>query len=204
MPKLSTLKKITTNITSPTKIEKEDNYEVVSLAVMQGNIATLNNEQKEVYERTRAAYSIVCETPVKNKAVKKLQALFPGISLSQAYNDIDYAIKIWNPKNRFDKEFLETILLNTLIDNITDPNSDEVARAKNLATFQKYLSSLPQEPIDPKMMEKHDIYIQLNMNGTIINLPYSKGDLIAPENKQYATVLEHEITEVQAEDIMKS
>lgn len=204
MPKPSTLKKITTDTTKQIKLEKEDNYEVVSLAVMQGNISTLNYEQKEVYERTRAAYSIVCETPIKNRAVKKLQALFPGISISQAYNDIDYAIKIWNPKNRFDKEFLESILLNTLIDNITDPKSDESARAKNLSTFQKYLSSLPQEKIDPTLMQKHDIYIQLNMNGTTVNIPYSKCDLIAPQNKQYATILEHEITDVEAEDIMES
>ena len=199
--KPSTIQKITTK---PDKIKpKEDDYEVVSLAVMQGNIATLNEEQKAMYDRTRAAYSIVCDTPVKAVAVKKLQALYPQLSLMQAYRDIDYAIKIWNPKNRFDRDFLESILLNTLIDNITDPNSDESARAKNLATFQKYLSSLPQEAIDPTLMQKHDIYIQLNMNGSTINLPYSSLDLISKDNQQYATVLEHEITDVQAEEIME-
>ena len=200
--KPSTIKKLTTKQTKVVRVE--DTYEVVSLAVMKGNLAKLNDEQKELYDRTRAAYSIVCDTPVKSTAVKKLQALYPGLSLMQAYRDIDYAIKIWNPKNRFDKDFLESILLNTLIKNITDQKSDEVSRAKNLATFQKYLSSLPQEAIDPTLMQKHDIYIQLNMNGSTIKLPYSKSDLIDPQNEQYATVLEHEITDVEAEEIIES
>lgn len=203
--KPSTIQKLTTNPKSKqlSKLDEGD-YEVVSLAVMQGNIDTLNAEQKTVYNRTRAAYSIVCETPVKRTAVNKLQALYPDISLMQAYRDIDYSIKIWNPKNRFDRDFLESILINTLIENITDPNSDEAARAKNMATMQKYLSSLPQEAMDPTLMQKHDIYIQLNLNGETINIPYSKGELIAKKNQQYATVLEHEITDVEAEDIMES
>ncbi len=201
--KPSTIKTLTTKAKVPARLEEED-YEVVSLAVMQGNVEKLNPEQRRVFDRTRAAYDIVCDTPMKRAAVNKLRALYPGISEMQAYRDIDYAIKIWNPKHRLDREFLESILVNTLIANITDPDSDEAARAKNLATFQKYLSSLPQEAMDPTLMQKHDIYIQLNLNGETVNLPYTKGDLLADQHKQYASILEHEIIDVEAEEIMES
>ncbi len=182
----------------------EERYEVVSLAIMQGNVERLNERERKLYDRLHAAYNIICETPIKGQAVKKLMDLYPNINEAYAYKDIDYAIRIWNPKTRLDREFLESVMVDALLENIKNPNSDEGSRAKNLATLQRYISSLPQEPADPTLMQKHNIYIQLNYNGDTINIPYSQGKLPNAPKREVAAMLDDEITDVEAEEIIES
>lgn len=178
-------------------------YEEVSLAVAQGKSDLLDERQKAVLERTKDAYRIVCEIPNKRKAVNKLHELHPELSEMQIYRDINYAIRIWNPVNRLDKDFLETVMVNALIEEIKNPEASEDARAKNLSTLQRYLSAMPSEPMDPMMMEKHDIFIQLNINGSTINVPTDKWDKIK-DNKIIAdAIMEQEISDVQAAEIME-
>lgn len=174
-----------------------------SLAVAQGKSDQLNERQKAVLERTKDAYRIVCEIPNKRKAVCKLKEMYPELIDMQIYRDINYAVRIWNPVNRLDKDFLETVMVNALIEEIRNPESSKDARAKNLATLQRYLSAMPSEPMDPMMMEKHDIFIQLNINGSTINVPTDKWDKIK-DNKIIAdAIMEQEISDVQAEEIME-
>ena len=178
-------------------------YEEVSLAVADGRSEQLNERQQAVLERTKAAYRIICDLPDKRKAVNKLQELYPELSEMTLYRDINYAIRIWNPMNRMDRDFLTTAFLNKLISEIYNDECDAATRAKNLATFERYLSNLPQDPMDPTIMEKHTINIQLNINGNTINIPADQWAKIK-ENKLIAAALDQEITEVQAEEIMGS
>ena len=93
-------------------------YEEVSLAVAQGRSEQLNERQRVVLERTKDAYRIICDLPNKRLAVNKLKKLYPDLSEAQLYRDINYAIRIWNPMNRMDKDFLTTVLLNGLVNEI--------------------------------------------------------------------------------------
>ena len=61
---------------------------------------------------------------------------------------------------------------------------------------------MPQDPMDPEMMEKHTINIQLNINGSTITVPADQWAKIK-ENKLIAAALDQEITEAQAEEIME-
>ena len=178
-------------------------YEEVSLAVAQGRSGELNERQRAVLERTKDAYRIICDLPNKREAVNKLKELYPGLSEMQLYRDINYAIRIWNPMNRLDRDFLTTAFLNKLIKEIYDEECDAATRAKNLATFERYLSNIPQDPMDPTMMEKHTINIQLNINGSTITVPADKWAKLK-ENKIIAAALEQEISETQAAEIMES
>lgn len=178
-------------------------YEEVSLAVADGRSEHLNERQQAVLERTKAAYRIICDLPDKRKAVNKLKELYPELSEMTLYRDINYAIRIWNPMNRMDRDFLTTAFLNKLISEIYNDECDAATRAKNLATFERYLSNLPQDPMDPTIMEKHTINIQLNINGNTITVPADKWAKIK-ENKLIAAALDPEITEAQAEEIMES
>lgn len=192
----------------PIKLRKpykndESDFEVVSIAVMQGNVDALNEQQRHVLEVTKEAYNIVSDHPIKSQAVKALGALHPDISQAQLYRYIDYAIRIWNPKNRLDREFLETVFVNKLMQEICREEATEESRSKNLATMQKYLASLPPESIDPSMLQKHDIYIQLNINGSNIDIPFEKLRLLTDETKRIAGALDQEITDVQAAEIME-
>lgn len=178
-------------------------YEEVSLAVANGRGGNLNERQRAVLQRTKDAYRIICDLPDKRKAVNKLKELYPELSEMTLYRDINYAIRIWNPMNRMDRDFLTTAFLNKLISEIYNDECDAATRAKNLATFERYLSNMPQDPMDPTIMEKHTINIQLNINGSTITVPADKWAKIK-ENKLIAAALDQEITEVQAEDIMGS
>lgn len=178
-------------------------YEEVSLAVADGRSEQLNERQQAVLERTKAAYRIICDLPDKRKAVNKLKELYPELSEMTLYRDINYAIRIWNPMNRMDRDFLTTAFLNKLISEIYNDECDAATRAKNLATFERYLSNMPQDPMDPTIMEKHTINIQLNINGSTITVPADKWAKIK-ENKLIAAALDQEITEAQAAEIMES
>ncbi len=177
-------------------------YEEVSLAVADGRSEQLNERQQAVLERTKAAYRIICDLPDKRKAVNKLKELYPELSEMTLYRDINYAIRIWNPMNRMDRDFLTTAFLNKLISEIYNDECDAATRAKNLATFERYLSNMPQDPMDPTIMEKHTINIQLNINGNTITVPADKWAKIK-ENKLIAAALDQEISEAQAEEIME-
>lgn len=177
-------------------------YEEVSLAVADGRSEQLNERQQAVLERTKAAYRIICDLPDKRKAVNKLKELYPELSEMTLYRDINYAIRIWNPMNRMDRDFLTTAFLNKLISEIYNDKCDAATRAKNLATFERYLSNLPQDPMDPTIMEKHTINIQLNINGSTITVPADKWAKIK-ENRIIAAALDQEISEAQAEEIME-
>lgn len=178
-------------------------YEEVSLAVADGRSEQLNERQQAVLQRTKDAYRIICDLPDKRKAVNKLHELYPELSEMTLYRDINYAIRIWNPMNRIDRDFLTTAFLNKLISEIYNDECDAATRAKNLATFERYLSNLPQDPMDPTIMEKHTINIQLNINGSTITVPADQWAKIK-ENKLIAAALDQEITETQAEEIMGS
>ena len=178
-------------------------YEEVSLAVADGRSEQLNERQQAVLERTKAAYRIICDLPDKRKAVNKLKELYPELSEMTLYRDINYAIRIWNPMNRMDRDFLTTAFLNKLISEIYNDECDAATRAKNLATFERYLSNMPQDPMDPTIMEKHTINIQLNINGSTITVPADKWAKIK-ENKLIAAALDQEISEAQAAEIMES
>lgn len=178
-------------------------YEEVSLAVADGRSEQLNERQQAVLERTKAAYRIICDLPDKRKAVNKLKELYPELSEMTLYRDINYAIRIWNPMNRMDRDFITTAFLNKLISEIYNDECDAATRAKNLATFERYLSNMPQDPMDPTIMENHTINIQLNINGNTITVPADKWAKIK-ENKLIAAALDQEISEAQAEEIMES
>lgn len=177
-------------------------YEEVSLAVANGRGGDLNERQQAVLKRTKDAYRIICDLPDKRKAVNKLHELYPELSEMTLYRDINYAIRIWNPMNRLDRDFLTTAFLNALIKEIYSEDIDAASRAKNLATFERYISNMPQEPMDPTIMEKHTINIQLNINGSTITVPADKWAKIK-ENRIIAAALDQEISEAQAAEIME-
>lgn len=190
------------SIRKPYGSSVESDFESISLAVMQGHTDALSEEQQRMLDLTRDAYRIVCEYPNKSVAVKTMRELHPELTERTALNYVNYGIRIWNPGNQLERDFLNTIFLTAIIKEIHDKNADSASRAKNLATLQRYLADMPQDPMDPTMMEKHTINIQLNINGSTITVPADKWAKIK-ENKIIAAALEQEISETQAAEIME-
>ena len=181
-----------------------DNYEKISELFLSGREDQLNQEQIEILRRWKAAYMILERYPAKYVAIAKLRELY-DISELQASKDINNAMKFWNINNKIDRDFLHNIFINKLLVEITNPEADEAAKAKNFATFEKYLRALPNEEIDPKHIEKNNINICFNINNQKFLL--GENDLRKlSQNKvtQLLDSLAHEIIEVEAEEIMNT
>ena len=184
---------------------EEENFEVISRYYDSGSSELLTQEQTVILERMRTAHALLSRYPQKRKAMKKLRLRYPEISERQAMRDITFAMQLWNKYNPIDRDFLEQYFLDKLLAEISDPSSPSVVISKNLATLEKYLSNLPPEKIDPKLMEKNNIYIQFNVNNQKINVPESVlKHLPADIRNQFVAALSNEITEDIAAKIMKS
>lgn len=186
------------------RIEQED-FEAISRYYDSGSSELLSESQTEILERMRTAHALLSRYPRKRMAVKKLRLRYPEISERQAMRDITFAMQLWNKYNPIDRDFLEQYFLDKILAEISDPSCPSVVTSKNLATLEKYLSNLPPEKIDPKLMEKNNIYIQFNVNNQKINVPESVlKHLPADIRNQFVAALSNEITEDIAAKIMKS
>jgi hypothetical protein len=186
------------------RIEQE-NFEAISLYYNTGESIQLSKDQKVILDRMRTAHALLSKYPRKRVAMRKLRLRYPEISERQAMRDISFAMQLWNKYNPIDRDFLEQYFLDKLLAEISDPSAPAVVTSKNLATLEKYLSNLPPEKIDPKLMEKNNIYIQFNMNNQKINVPEAVlKNLPADIRNQFLGSINNEITEDIAAQIMKS
>jgi hypothetical protein len=190
-----------------TSIEKirESDFEAICEYYTTGGSASLTERQQRVLERLRTAHAVMRKYPRKSVAALKLQARFPEISREQAYCDIRNACRLWNKYDPVDRDFLEGWFLDWLMREIADPATSDNARAKDLATLQKFLSQLPPQKIDPKLMESNQIYVQFNINNRNVAIPESVlMKLPADIRRQLLGSLDDEITEEAASQIINS
>lgn len=190
-----------------TSIEKirETDFEAVSEYFTTGNTTALTETQQRILERLRTAHAIMRKYPRKSVAALKLQARFPEISKEQAYCDIRNACRLWNKYDPVDRDFLEGWFLDWLMREISDPSTSDNARAKNLATLQKFLSQLPPQKIDPKLMETNQIFVQFNINNKQVKIPEAVLMKLPDDiRRQLLGSLDDEITEETAYEIINS
>ena len=190
-----------------TSIEKirETDFEAVSEYFTTGSTTALTETQQRILERLRTAHAIMRKYPRKSVAALKLQARFPEISKEQAYCDIRNACRLWNKYDPVDRDFLEGWFLDWLMREISDPSTSDNARAKNLATLQKFLSQLPPQKIDPKLMETNQIYVQFNINNHQVKIPETVLMKLPDDiRRQLLGSLDDEITEETACEIINS
>lgn len=190
-----------------TSIEKirETDFEAVSEYFTTGSTTALTETQQRILERLRTAHAIMRKYPRKSVAALKLQARFPEISKEQAYCDIRNACRLWNKYDPVDRDFLEGWFLDWLMREISDPSTSDNARAKNLATLQKFLSQLPPQKIDPKLMEANQIYVQFNINNKQVKIPETVLMKLPDDiRRQLLGSLDDEITEETACEIINS
>ncbi len=190
-----------------TSIEKirETDFEAVSEYFTTGNTTALTETQQRILERLRTAHAIMRKYPRKSVAALKLQARFPEISKEQAYCDIRNACRLWNKYDPVDRDFLEGWFLDWLMREISDPSTSDNARAKNLATLQKFLSQLPPQKIDPKLMETNQIFVQFNINNKQVKIPETVLMKLPDDiRRQLLGSLDDEITEETACEIINS
>jgi len=176
-------------------------FESISLYFEQGENGIISPEQKEILKRWQSAYSILRQFPAKHTAARKLMLAYKGLSRSQAFIDLENSMKFFHKHAAIDRDFIEDWFLSKLMEEIASPSADEMAKAKNLATLQKHISQLPPIRIDPKHIEKNDIFITIN------NVRFSEAEILRlpPSIRQrFLNTISDEITDAQAQEIMNS
>ena len=185
--------------------KREDDFQAITEYFTTGTSTALTEQQQRILERLRTAHAVMRKYPRKSVAALKLQACFPEISREQAYCDIRNACRLWNKYDPVDRDFLEGWFIDWLMREIADPATSDGARAKNLATLQKYLSQLPPQKIDPKLMEANQIFVQFNINNKQVSIPETVlMKLPADIRRQLLGSLDDEITEETAYEIINS
>lgn len=190
-----------------TSIERvrEEDFEAISQYYTTGQSEALTERQQHILERLRTAHAILRKYPRKSVAALKLRARFPDISREQAFCDLRNACRLWNKYDPVDRDFLEGWFLDWLMKEIVNPATSDAARAKNLATLQKYLSQLPPQKIDPKLMEANQIFVQFNINNRHVSIPENVLlKLPLDVRRQLLGSLDDEITEEDACQILES
>lgn len=183
----------------------EEDFQAISSYYAGNTDVKLKEYQKEMLERWQVAHALLRKYPRKNICASVLRARFPNLSLYQAKCDINNAIKFWNKNEQIDREFIEKWFVDRLLSELSSPNASKECTAKNLATLQKYLATAPPIEIDPKLMEKNQIYIQFNFNGQIQN--FAEKDLMKipiEKREKLLANIPHEITDIEAEEIINS
>ena len=150
------------------------NFDVVKEYLNNGASKTLSAEHQRMVDICLDVYQMLKKYPQRNICINRLWVQ-QGLTYPTAAKYVDFARATWGNYVDLKREFLETFFLEKLLQEISDPDASEAAKAKNLATLQKHLEAMPEQQVDPKLMEKNTVYIQVNIGGR--SVPLSEEDL---------------------------
>ena len=150
------------------------NFDVVKEYLNNGASKTLSAEHQRMVDICLDVYQMLKKYPQRNICINRLRVQ-QGLTYPTAAKYVDFARATWGNYVDLKREFLETFFLEKLLQEISDPDASEAAKAKNLATLQKHLEAMPEQQVDPKLMEKNTVYIQVNIGGRAV--PLSEEDL---------------------------
>lgn len=147
----------------------DNNFEVVREYLHTGKAVALNDEQKRMLDLCLEAYGLLKKYPQRNVCIRQFMVTTKAV-YNTAAKYVDFARKNWPSYIDVRREFLNTYLVNQLLTEISSPDATEAGRAKNLATLQKYIEHLPDQPVNPSIMESNTINVQININGHVVAL----------------------------------
>lgn len=150
----------------------DTNFELVKQYLHTGSSVALTSEQQYMLDLCLECYGLLKKYPQRNVCINQLMAT-KGICYNTAAKYVDFCRNTWSNFIDCRREFVETFFIERLMSEITNEKLSDNARAKNLATLEKYLSSMPEQKVDPKLMESNTVNIQVNIAGQKITLPES-------------------------------
>ena len=148
----------------------EIDFAIVREYLSTGDSSVLSPDRKYMLSVAKDAWSLLQRYPQRGVCIKQLMALH-AVSYKTAARYVDFARDTWGDYLGINQKFLQNYLLNQLVKEISNPSSSEANKAKNLATLQKHLASMPQKDIDPTLMESNNVFIQFNMGEKHFTLP---------------------------------
>ena len=182
---------------------EDQDFEKIKAHVLEGNEAALPAHQRVMLDRWIAASKLLDKNPVLKNAVAILRLKFPNLSRTQAYEDCRNAIRMFNSKKDFDFDLWRNWLLEDIVNLCTKARETGDLKAWALAqrNLIKALGEAPAEDIDPKLLEKHQIIVPIQINNNTYNFDLNKF-LSMPINLR-AKISDALIAPATDEDILK-
>ncbi len=183
----------------PTRRELvEQSHETILAHILDPENSPLPMELQEQFNRVKSAAQML-DNYHPGSCIPRLQAKY-NISKTTARRDIQLAQDLFKSYQTFDWDFWQTWQIKDLVESIRKCKlkGDE----KNRIAAHKALKLVIGEKVvndeDPKRMEKNVFYIQLNNNGTIVNMDLNK--IKGLDKSEIRTVVEALTTNVETDE----
>lgn len=156
------------------KTLSEQRYVIIQAHILDPDNSPLPVSQQEQFDRVLQAAKLLDSLhPIG--VVQRLLSKY-NISRKTAREDVALAQDLFKSRFTFDWDFWQTWQIKDLVETIK--YCKEHARMKERIAAHKILKEIiGEKPLgeeDPKRMEKNVFYIQLNNNGTVVNIPMDK------------------------------
>ena len=148
----------------------QQNHTTILAHILDPDNSPLPMELQEQFNRIKSA-ALMLDNFHPMSCVQRMMAKY-NISRTTARRDIDMAQSLFKSNHTFDFDFWQQWQIKDLVDSIRKCKirGDE----KNRIAAHKALKLIIGEKVatdeDPRRMEKNVFYIQLNNNGTILNM----------------------------------
>jgi hypothetical protein len=177
-------------------------------AVYGDEIFPITSKEQEIKQRVEAAHALLCSYHSIEQSVPLLHDKF-GISSSTAYRDCQMAIRLYGDINHSSKEGMRHIYREWATKVF-----QMAARDRNIGEMNKALTNLVKitglDKEDPQafseeMIQQHSYVAIIAAKGDAIKIDLNKiDDIPIAERGKLANFFEGNITDVEAEVIMKS
>lgn len=166
----------------------EQNHELIVAHILDPENSPLPAEMKEKFSRIVCASRLLDDLH-PSSVIPRLQAKY-NVSRNCAREDIRLAQELFKSKHQFDFDFWQQWQIKDLVDTIhrCKQNGKEKERIQAHKVLRDVIGEKTLAVEDPKRMEKNVFYVQLNNNGTTVNLNLDKLKNLSPE--EVRTVVE--------------
>lgn len=191
----------------PKRSIEDIRYEAIKAHCINPENSPLKDEYKKILDRWISASKILDKNPIQKQAAALHMAKYPEISRTQAYNDIRNSMRLFNSVHTFDYDWWHSWLLKDIVELIQESKQSKDLKSWAMAqgNLIKALGDKPEKLPDPRLVEKHDIYLAVQVNNNVVKLDSEKLMQLDPGTKRdiYKS-LNKEITIEEAEDLMNS
>lgn len=190
---------------------EDKRYELIKAHCLDPDSSPLSEEHQIILERWLSASKLLRKRPIMSQAAQLLRVQFPGLSRSQAYEDLRNARRLFNTLQTFDYDFWHTWLLESIAKNIqacesSGKSGDRKVIAMEHRNLINAIGERPETEVDPRLTEKHKFFIPIQINNQILNIDL-EGLLKMPIASRKAitdALSSKEIDDSTAENIMNS
>jgi hypothetical protein len=146
----------------------DQNYELIKQHILDPENSQLPVALQVQLDRIVSATKLLDKNPIKKQAVALHRKKYSDISLRSAYQDLDYAGKMFNTYHKFDWDVWQNWLLQNIVQTIQSAQNDGSVQAMKIITAAqanliKAIGEKPADIQDPNRHEKNQFFLTINL-----------------------------------------